>query len=55
MFGSSERCRQTQYRGQGYNAELTLSLIDAMETHQQTLTVNGKNIRITIPAGIENG
>jgi len=55
MFGSSERCRQTQYRGQGYNTELTLSLIDAMETHQQTLTVNGKNIRITIPAGIENG
>jgi curved DNA-binding protein len=25
------------------------------QTHQQTLTVNGKNIRITIPAGIENG
>ncbi len=55
MFGGSERRRQTQYRGQDYNAELTLSLIDAMETHQHTLTVNGKNIRITIPAGIENG
>ena len=26
-----------------------------METKQQTLAVNGKNIRITIPAGIENG
>ena len=26
-----------------------------MLTHQQTLTVNNKNIRITIPAGIENG
>lgn len=26
-----------------------------MEAHQQTLTVNGKNIRITIPAGIKNG
>ena len=26
-----------------------------MKTHQQTLTVNGKNIRITIPAGVENG
>ena len=26
-----------------------------METHQQTLTVNGKNVRITIPAGVENG
>ena len=54
MFGGSERSRQTKYRGQDYNAALTLSLIDAMETHQQTLTVNGKNIRITIPAGIEN-
>ncbi|MEI9957830.1 MAG: DnaJ C-terminal domain-containing protein [Ferruginibacter sp.] len=30
-------------------------MIDAMQTHQQTLAVNGKNIRITIPAGIENG
>ena len=28
---------------------------DAYRTHQQTLTVNGKNIRITIPAGVENG
>jgi curved DNA-binding protein len=55
MFGGSERSRQTKFRGQDYNSELTLSLIDAMETHQQTLTVNGKNIRITIPAGIENG
>jgi curved DNA-binding protein len=25
------------------------------ESHKQTLTVNGKNIRITIPAGVENG
>ncbi len=55
MFGGGERSRQTKYRGQDYNAALTLSLMDAMETHQQTLTVNGKNIRITIPAGIENG
>jgi len=55
MFSGSERRSQTQYRGKDYNSEFTLSLIDAMETHQQTLTVNGKNIRITIPAGIENG
>jgi curved DNA-binding protein len=56
MFGGGgERGRQAKYRGQDFNAELTLSLIDAMETHQQTLTVNGKNIRISIPAGIENG
>lgn len=55
MFGGSGRSRQTKFRGQDYNAELKLNLTDALETHQQTLTVNGKNIRITIPAGIENG
>lgn len=47
--------RQAKYRGQDFNAELRLSLKEAAETHKQTLTVNGKNIRITIPAGIENG
>ncbi len=46
---------RTKYRGQDFNAELHLNLINAYTTHQQTLTVNGKNIRITIPAGIENG
>jgi len=44
-----------KYRGQDYNAELHLSLRDASKTHQQTLTVNGKQIRITIPAGVSNG
>jgi len=47
--------RQAKYRGQDFNAELRLGLKEAAETHKQTLTVNGKNIRITIPAGIENG
>jgi len=58
MFGGSAgpgRSRQAKYRGEDFNAELQLSLIDAYKTHKQTLTVNGKNIRITIPAGIENG
>ncbi len=55
MFGGAGSSRQTKFRGQDYNAELKLNLTDAMLTHQQTLTVNGKNIRITIPAGIENG
>jgi curved DNA-binding protein len=58
MFGGSSgtgRSRQVKYRGEDYNAELQLNLIDAYKTHKQTLTVNGKNIRITIPAGIENG
>lgn len=55
MFGGSGRSSQSKFRGQDYNAELKLNLTEALLTHQQTLTVNGKNIRITIPAGIENG
>jgi curved DNA-binding protein len=56
MFGGSSRSsRQTSFRGQDYNAELKLNLTDVLLTHQQTLTVNRKNIRITIPAGVENG
>ncbi|MGN6165109.1 MAG: DnaJ C-terminal domain-containing protein [Flavisolibacter sp.] len=46
--------RQRGFRGQDYEAELHLSLREAATTHQQTLTVNGKNIRITIHAGVEN-
>jgi len=58
MFGGSAgagRRRQVKYRGEDYNAEIHLVLIDAYKTHKQTLSVNGSNIRITIPAGIENG
>jgi len=58
MFGGSHgggRSRQVKYRGEDYNAELQLDLLDAYKTHKKTLTVNDKNIRITIPAGIENG
>jgi curved DNA-binding protein len=58
MFGGSDGGRggrQAKFRGQDYNAELHLTLQDAYTTHQQTLNVNGKNIRITIPAGVEDG
>ena len=57
MFGGgrSGRARETKFRGQDFEAELHLGLRDASVTHQQTLAVNGKNIRITIPAGIEDG
>jgi len=52
-FGS--RGQRVRFRGQDYNAELQLSLMDVYSTQKQTLTVNGKNIRLTIPAGIEDG
>lgn len=47
--------RETKFRGQDYEAELHLGLREAYHTHQRTLTVNEKNVRITIPAGVENG
>jgi curved DNA-binding protein len=46
---------QVKFRGQDYNAELYISLREAFHTHQHTLDVNGKKVRITIPAGIEHG
>jgi curved DNA-binding protein len=58
MFGRGKTAgygRQVKFRGEDYNAELQLDLIDAYKTHKQTLTINEKKIRITIPAGIENG
>jgi curved DNA-binding protein len=56
LFGGGKgRRSQSKFRGQDYSAELHLSLTDASKTHKQTLTINGKNVRITIPAGVENG
>ena len=58
MFGRGKSAgygRQVKFRGEDYNAELQLDLTDAYKTHKQTLTINEKKIRITIPAGIENG
>lgn len=45
----------TKFRGQDFNAELHLDLKDVYTSHKRTLTVNGKNIRLTIPAGVKNG
>lgn len=58
MFGGSGRSTaygRTRYRGEDYNAELHLNLMDVYKAHKRTLTINKKNIRITIPAGVENG
>jgi len=57
LFGRQSRRggREAKFRGQDYETELKVNLTDAYTTHKQTFTVNGKNIRITIPAGIEDG
>ena len=57
MFGGEARGgqrTQAKFRGQDFNASLQLDLRDVYTTHKQTLTVNGKNIRLTIPAGVEH-
>lgn len=59
MFGSrggnSSRGASYGFRGQDYSSELHLSLLDAAKTHKQVITVNGNNLRITVPAGVANG
>lgn len=56
MFGGgSGRRTSSKFRGQDYNSEIQLHLKDVYKTQKQVITVNGKNIRITIPAGVENG
>ena len=59
MFGRSTGGRTTRgggrSKGQDYQAELHLSLREAYTTHKKTITVNDKQIRMTIPAGIADG
>ena len=56
MFGGGGGRRSAgRQKGQDINASFRLNLTDVFKTHQQTITVNGKNIRITVPAGVENG
>lgn len=57
LFGSSNDSQhQTRgFRGEDYHTELHLTLQEASVTHKQILEINGKKIRITIPAGVEDG
>lgn len=60
MFGGNAGSRgssrqHVKYRGQDLNATLQLTLRDVYESHKQLLTLNGKKIRLTVPAGVENG
>ncbi|SHF19084.1 DnaJ C-terminal domain-containing protein [Chryseobacterium takakiae] len=55
-FGRSSRGSASgKFKGQDIHAELNLSLKDAATTHQQTFDINGKKVRITIPAGVYDG
>ncbi|WP_203295665.1 DnaJ C-terminal domain-containing protein [Luteirhabdus pelagi] len=60
MFGgggfSGQRQRShAQFKGQDYNATLRLQLTDILTSHKQTIDLGERKIRITIPAGVEDG
>ena len=57
MFGNQSggnRRSQPKYRGQDIQAQVQIDIKEAYTTHKKEFSVNGKNIRITVPAGIEN-
>jgi curved DNA-binding protein len=58
MFGGggtgNQRRSSVKYRGQDLNAQLQMDIRDAAKTEKKELNINGKSIRITIPAGIED-
>ncbi|KFF13540.1 molecular chaperone DnaJ [Chryseobacterium soli] len=55
-FGrSSKGSASGKFKGQDVHAELNLNLRDAATTHSQTFDINGKKVRITIPAGVYDG
>lgn len=55
-FGrNSKGSASGKFKGQDISAELNLSLRDAAKTHQQVFEINGKKVRITIPAGVSDG
>lgn len=54
MSGGRTGSRSRAFRGQDFHAELHLDFREATATHKRTIEVNGKKLRITVPAGIEN-
>ena len=58
MFGGGGSSRGgrngVKFKGADLFAELNLDIKEVFITHKRELNVNGKNIRITIPAGIKN-
>ena len=44
-----------KFKGQDIYAEMPLTFREAATSHQKTFSVNGKNVRITVPAGVYDG
>lgn len=54
-FSGGGRRQTAQFKGQDLNATLRLNLTDILQDQKQTISVGDKKIRLTIPAGVEDG
>ena len=54
-FGRGYSSASGKFKGQDLYADMSLPLREVATTQQRTFTVNGKNIRITVPAGVYEG
>ncbi|MBQ5705952.1 MAG: J domain-containing protein [Bacteroidaceae bacterium] len=54
LFGGRFTGRKAA-RGEDYKSTLEIPLRDTFSTHKQIINVNGRSIRITVPAGISDG
>ncbi|MEQ8471900.1 MAG: J domain-containing protein [Marinoscillum sp.] len=58
MFGNGfnrGHRQEVKFKGTDFHADLQLNIRDIYTTHKRTLTIDKKNIRLTIPAGVKDG
>ncbi|HRB30934.1 MAG TPA: J domain-containing protein [Ferruginibacter sp.] len=55
LFGNGKKQGRSKMKGQDIQATLQLNLSDVFTTNKHTFSINGKNIRISVPAGVEDG
>lgn len=53
--GGGQRRRTAQFKGQDLSATLRLNLTETLSDQKQTIDLGEKKIRLTIPAGIDDG
>lgn len=57
MFGGGGGSSRggSRFRGQDLQANMQVKLSEILKTEKQTITIGGKQVRLTIPAGVEDG
>lgn len=53
--GGGQRRQPSQFKGQDLSATLRLNLTDILDDQKQTINIGEKKIRLTIPAGVQDG